>query len=311
MFNSTHTLVGIVLARTGLDRWVPRAALTAAIAANLPDVDIVTGFAGTAKYLQYHRWITHSIVGIPFLALALAAVMCLFSQHFWKTYLLALLAMATHPLLDLANTYGWRPFLPWNSRWYYGDLLPIIDLYVDAILLIGILAGEMFKDNRRLIAWMSLSVLLIYVGGRFELRNMAESQLENFASRTPGTEKWSVAPRFLNPLVWDGIVQTPKQMLKVSIDPLAEMMTEINRMDRDDTVPVPKQVLESESASVLLAFARFPITRVQQTDSGFRVLIFDYRFYNDMTDSALASEIMLDRSYRIRSESVSFQKPLD
>src|SRR5215467_2925223 len=161
MFNSSHTFVGIALARTGLDRWVPRAAITAAIAANLPDVDIITGFDGTATYLQYHRGITHSIAGIPFLALVLAAVMYLLSENFWKTYLVALLAMATHPLLDLANTYGLRPFLPWNSRWYYGDLLPIIDLYLDAILLIGILACELIKDHRRLIAWLSLSVLLI------------------------------------------------------------------------------------------------------------------------------------------------------
>ena len=74
MFNSTHTLVGLALARTGLDRWIPRAALTAVIAANLPDIDIVTQFAGTTTYLNYHRGLSHTIVGTPLLSFALACV---------------------------------------------------------------------------------------------------------------------------------------------------------------------------------------------------------------------------------------------
>ena len=148
MFNSTHTFVGLALARSGMDRWVPRAAITAVIASNLPDVDIVTALSGTPRYLEIHRGITHSFVAIPALALIVSAAMYIFSENFWKTYLVALVAMYTHPLLDFANTYGLRPFLPWNGTWFYGDLLPIIDPYLDAILLIGILAGEVFKDGK-------------------------------------------------------------------------------------------------------------------------------------------------------------------
>lgn len=310
MFNSTHTFVGIAIARAGMDRWVPRAAITAAIAANLPDVDIITALSGTATYIKYHRGITHTLVGIPVLALILTAVMYLFSGSFWKTYFLALIAMATHPLLDLANTYGLRPFLPWDSGWYYGDLLPIIDPYLDAILLIGILAGEVFKDNKRLMTWLSLGLVLVYVGARFELRSLATSQLETLAAKTPGTEKWGVSPDVLNPLVWQGIIQAPKQMLKVTIDPLDELMTEVSRMDRTSSTQIPKQALESESARALLPFARFPVMRLQGTNAGYRILIFDFRFYDETTDTALGAEIVLDRSYQITKESLSFEKTL-
>src|SRR5947207_3294270 len=222
MFNSTHTFVGLAVARTGMDRWVPRATITAVIAANLPDIDIVSALAGTPTYLEYHRGITHSIAGIPLLALGLAAVMYLFSENFWKTYVVALIAMATHPLLDLANTYGLRPFLPMDGTWYYGDLLPIIDPYLDAILLVGILAGETFKDSKRLMTWVSVGLMVLYLGARFELRNLSISQLETLAAKTPGTEKWGVSPDILNPLVCDGIIQAPRQIVKVSIDPLDE-----------------------------------------------------------------------------------------
>jgi len=311
MFNSTHTFVGLAIARTGLDRWVPRAAVTAAIAANLPDVDILTAMSGTGTYLQYHRGITHAIVGIPVLALGLTVFMYLFSGNFWKTYLLALIAMATHPALDFANTYGLRPFLPWDGGWYYGDLLPIIDPYLDAILLIGILAGEVFTDSKRLMTWLSLGLMFVYLGARFELRGLATSQLETLAARTPGTENWGVSPDVLNPLVWEGIIQSPKQMLKVSIDPLDELMTEISRTNRTSPAQIPKQALESESALALLPFARFPVMRIELTDSGYRVLIFDFRFYDDMTKTGLGTEIMLDRSFQVTKETLSFQKTLD
>jgi hypothetical protein len=100
-------------------------------------------------------------------------------------------------------------------------------------------------------------------------------------------------------------------MLKVSIDPIDGTVTEINRMDRASRAQIPKQALESESASVLLDFARFPVMRIQGTDSGYRVLIFDYRFYDDTANTGLGTEIVLDRSFRITRETLSFQKTLE
>src|SRR5260370_18569475 len=114
--------------------------------------------------------------------------------------------MYTHPALDYGNAYGLRPFLPWDGTWYYGDLLPIIDPYLDAILLIGILAGEVFQDSKRLMTWLSLGLVFLYLGARVELRNLASSQLETLATRTPGTAKGGVSPDILNPLVLYGSV---------------------------------------------------------------------------------------------------------
>src|SRR3989442_15873747 len=174
MFNSTHTFVGLAIARTGLDDWVPRAAITAVIASNFPDIDIITALSSTATYLEYHRGITHTFVGVPLLALGFTAVMYIFSGNFWKTYLVALIAMSTHPLLDYTNTYGLRPFLPWNPTWYYGDLLPIIDPYLDAVLFTGILAGEVSRNNKRFITWLCLGIVILYLGARREIRGIGK-----------------------------------------------------------------------------------------------------------------------------------------
>ena len=219
--------------------------------------------------------------------------------------------MATHPLLDYTNTYGLRPFLPWNPTWYYGDLLPIIDPYLDFLLLAGVLAGEVFNKNKRSITCISLGVVILYIGGRLELRGLATSQVQTLAARTPGTEKWGVAPRILNPLVWQGFVQSKQQVVKVSIDPLDHLMTETAHMERSASPQIPKQALDSQSARVLLAFARFPVIRAQRTDFGYRVLLYDFRFYNETTNTALGSEILLDMSFHTLKETLSFQKKIE
>src|SRR5215203_5610833 len=69
--NLTHSLVGLAAAKAGLERQSPYAAFVCVVAANLPDIDIVALARGPAFYLKHRRGITHSIVGVLALAVAL------------------------------------------------------------------------------------------------------------------------------------------------------------------------------------------------------------------------------------------------
>ncbi|MGB8507563.1 MAG: metal-dependent hydrolase, partial [Pyrinomonadaceae bacterium] len=71
MDNLTHSLVGLVAAKAGLERTSPYATLLCVLAANAPDADIVTLFGGRFTYLEQHRGISHSIVGTFALAILL------------------------------------------------------------------------------------------------------------------------------------------------------------------------------------------------------------------------------------------------
>ena len=48
--------------------------------------------------------------------------------------LASIVASATHPLLDWTNNYGIRFLLPWNPRWFYGDLVFIVDPFLWLVL---------------------------------------------------------------------------------------------------------------------------------------------------------------------------------
>jgi len=147
MDNLTHSLVGLTAAKAGLERLSPGATALSIIAANAPDADVAILLTGDRwAYLQHHRGITHSIVGV--IALALLVPLIFHGvDRLWARLqsrppttklrglmIVSVLVTATHPILDWTNNYGVRFFLPWSPKWYYGDLVFIIDPYIWLIL---------------------------------------------------------------------------------------------------------------------------------------------------------------------------------
>jgi len=305
MFNSTHSFVGLAIAKTGPETWVRHATLTAVIASNLPDVDSVAGFWGTATYLEQHRGITHSLAGIPVLAMLLAAVMYIFSGNFWKTYAIAVMAMATHPALDYLNPYGLRPFLPWNNTWYYGDYLVIIDLYLDALLLLGLVVGWRVPSRKKLAAYVSLLLAVGYIGFRAEMHRRAAAQVH-------GVDKFALLPTE-NAQRWDLFSATGNHLSSTDI-----CLFPCSRTDREtiqtESAPASEIVREAattRSAQTLLRFARFPVTHVQQSGSAYRVTFFDFRFYSPSRNASVAAEVVLDQSGHVLKEDISFIHRID
>ncbi|HEY6805992.1 MAG TPA: metal-dependent hydrolase [Pyrinomonadaceae bacterium] len=147
MDNLTHSLVGLAAAKSGLEKLSPGATTLCVLAANAPDVDVVLlAFTDRWTTLQNHRGITHAIVGVITLSILLPLIFLgvdlLISKlkrrplrvKFGGLMLASFLATATHPFLDWTNNYGLRPFLPWNSRWFYGDLVFIVDPFIWLLL---------------------------------------------------------------------------------------------------------------------------------------------------------------------------------
>src|SRR5215203_3949748 len=147
MDNLTHSLVGLTAAKAGLEKLSPGATALCLLAANAPDADIVVlAFGDRWTFLQHHRGITHAVAGVIVLTFVLPLIFY-FVDLLWsrlrnqpptiklKRLLLAsFIVSATHPLLDWTNNYGIRFLLPWNERWFYGDLVFIVDPFIWLIL---------------------------------------------------------------------------------------------------------------------------------------------------------------------------------
>jgi inner membrane protein len=147
MDNLTHSLVGAALAHLALpeDARPHRRLFLAAgvVAANLPDIDLA--YVGITPaplgYLLHHRGHTHTLLGLLAQG-ALLALLCRAVPPIWRrvaghgSRMGALVAagLITHLLLDAGNSYGVHPFHPFDSRWYYGDAVFILEPWLWVLL---------------------------------------------------------------------------------------------------------------------------------------------------------------------------------
>lgn len=134
-----HTLVGACLGETGLARGLRHGRLTAIVAANLPDLDVLFHFAGEDATLLHRRGWTHGVLAMAVLPALWAGAVLLVDRLRCRRdperrralapplILLSYLALLTHPLLDWLNTYGVRLLMPFDGRWFHADGVFIVD----------------------------------------------------------------------------------------------------------------------------------------------------------------------------------------
>src|SRR6266853_1298915 len=141
MDNITHTLVGLMLARTGLEKTTPRGTAMMMLAANAPDIDGIFWF-DRLRYIEYHRGYPHAFAFVPLVALLPMAVVwgvsAVFGPRFkfsWRSYLAAMAGVLSHPLIDWTNPFGTRLLLPFTDHRFRLDINNLFDLWVWAILI--------------------------------------------------------------------------------------------------------------------------------------------------------------------------------
>lgn len=205
MDNLTHSLVGALLGQAGLKRRTGLAMPALIIGANIPDIDAACFFwlEGT-QHLAFRRGITHGPIAWVLLPLILAGLLYGFDRwqarrgkrpdkrlpvRFGWLYALSLLATLTHPALDWLNVYGIRLLEPFSSRWFYGDTLFIIDVWLWALLGFSTwlsLRRERRGGEWRRVARVALGIVLLYIGANKAISwAMAATAPAAFASPLP------------------------------------------------------------------------------------------------------------------------------
>jgi inner membrane protein len=176
--NLTHTVFGLLVAEAALAvrqrsrQPVPpslRSALlwSSGFANNFPDLDFVyTSISGEKiGYLLHHRGHTHTLVAavpIGLLVLGLTLAWARFRRvELAKPDRLALFAVSLlgpffHIALDATNIYGVHPFWPFDSRWFFGDSVFIIEP-----LLLIVALPALFYCSRRLVSRVLLLAPLV------------------------------------------------------------------------------------------------------------------------------------------------------
>jgi len=198
MDNLTHSMIGAALGQAGLKRKTGLAMPALIIAANLPDLD-----AGCVVYgvesLAMRRGLTHGPIALALLPLILAASLWWFDRwqarrgkrpetrsavHFGWLAALCYLGTLSHPLFDLFNSYGIRLLEPFSSRWFYGDTLFIIDIWIWIALGVSLWRSRLWeragKGNWTLPAQIGLVALTLYVGANIAISRASAAAVRAF-----------------------------------------------------------------------------------------------------------------------------------
>jgi inner membrane protein len=317
MDNLTHTLTGLALSRAGLNRWYSRPALLLILAANIPDIDILTISRGTFNYFEEHRGITHAVVMMPVMALLPVLLVCVIGRttRGWKAaYVLSLIGVASHLLLDWTNAYGIRLLFPFSSRWFRLDLNSLTDLWIWAVLLLaflGPLLGRLVSTEigakpgaGRGLAFFALAFIPAYDFGRYMIHQRA---LETLNSRIyqggPPIRVAAFPASAGNPFDWSGWVERPEFVMRFSMNLLGEFdPTGGTIIYKPEPSPALEAARQAFVVRKFLEFAQFPLWRVTpmaDPEGARRVDVRDWRF-------PFTASVTVDASNRLLSSSFHY-----
>ena len=189
MDNLTHSLFAITLGRTPLGRAGRGTTAALLIASNAPDADIIAVAGGTAKYLEWHRGMTHGPLGVVGLSVIVAALVHV-GRAAWDRrraaqaksppatspdaslpmlVALSLVGVTFHILMDLPTAYGVRVLSPFSWRWFGVDWMPIVDVYLLIVMGSGLLFARptpAAADAKRRNAAIVLGLMAVNYGVR-------------------------------------------------------------------------------------------------------------------------------------------------
>ncbi|MDE1160527.1 MAG: metal-dependent hydrolase [Acidobacteriaceae bacterium] len=335
----THTLTGALLARSGFNRKAAYATAAMAIAAEFPDIDTVSSVGGPVAGFVHHRGITHTFLGLPLEAAFLLG--CFYGLHRWRLararnrgvsdlssitaapvrwgmlYLLMLLALCSHLLLDFTNNYGIRPFAPFNPHWYAASIVFIFDPLLFVFLLAGLLlpallrlvGSEISSTRSRSRAFSSKApaqVVLTVIAGYYLLRvyehlragQLAQAQFLALAapndagSPTPilTAQRSLVSPDPLSVFRWHAVTDFGPAYLLAEIDTYRGTILSADTTERKANTadPTIRAAIESPIGRAYLDWSSMPWIAVDRPDLGITpgqptvVTFTDPRFMGDV-----------------------------
>lgn len=317
MDNLTHSLTGLMLSRAGLNRLHPHAGWILFFASNAPDCDVISAIGGASTYFVYHRWLTHALVAVPVVAIlpvVFARLLFRRKPFDWKwAYLLSLIGVAGHLLLDFTNAYGIRLLLPFSDAWPALDITSVVDLWIWGLLLMATLwpmlsrlvgseIGSKAKPGR---GWAIAALVLLsfYECGRWFVHGRAVEVQEALVYNGQAAKRATAFPTLVNPLLWRGVVETSSFWVIQDLDLSKELDPAEGRVIyKPETSPAIEAARRTQLFDVFSKFSRtlhWRATPDPNTDGATRVEAVDLRF-------GFTATALVDRDGNVRETSFRF-----
>jgi inner membrane protein len=153
--------------------------------------------------------------------------------NWFLIWLFSLIAALSHLLLDFTNSYGLRPFFPFNPRWYAWSIVSIYEPLMWAVLIAALVMPAIFaltdseigarRKPFRGRGWAIAALVSIVI--LYGVRNAEHQRALHLLRATTLTEplvRSAAEPYPLNPFHWQGLAETADYYQTSSIDTRAD-----------------------------------------------------------------------------------------
>jgi inner membrane protein len=289
MDNVCHTLVGAAIGEAGLKTRTRFANPVLMIAANLPDVDILSYATGIPVVALRRGW-THGVLAQLLLPALLTAIV-MTADRAWRPasgpparavpiLLLSYIGVLSHVFLDWLNTYGVRLLMPVSPRWFYGDAVFVVDPWLWLVLGLGVWFSRRRRSYR--LARAAVVVAALYIGAMIWSGRAARSMVLEAWTKERGSvpQGLMVGPAPGNPFRKTIIVDGGEYYERGAFAWWPARVTFDGRPvpKRADDPAVARAREQDPDVRAVLIWARFPYYEVERVDGGTRVTLRDLRF---------------------------------
>ena len=247
----------------------------------------------------------------------------------WKLlYGYALLGVLSHLLLDFTNSYGIRPFAPFNWHWYSWDIVSIIEFAILIPLVLAMIGPwffalmgsevgakrQRFPGRPSAIAALVCMALVWWVRDYNHRRAITLLKNDVYSGQEP--QRVFAGPYTLDPFKWLGVVETSNAYQSMIVDTLHDEVdpqkTAVTRYKPEETA-ITKAAKGSPLGKYYLDWAKFPQTEVEMINEseggGAIVDIHDLRFvYPDSKTNFLGIAVTLDRKGNVVAQTMGVRE---
>ena len=290
MDNFCHTLVGAACGEAGLKRTTRFGNATLMIAANLPDLDVLS-FVTDTDPISFRRGWTHGVIAQLVLPLAFTAVMYAIGRlraprsdagpplRIGWLLLLSYLGVYSHVFLDFLNNYGVRVLAPVDWRWFYGDTLFIADVWLWLVLGVGVWLAR--RQHRPEPARAGLVFASCYIALMLTSAQVARTVVSGVWRDVHGTEPRAlmVGPLPFTPFTRTVIIDAGNRYDVGTFRWWPTTVTfETEQVVKNSGQPLVNVARAAPPIREFLVWARFPYWTMTREQGGTRVTVGDVRF---------------------------------
>lgn len=309
MDTATQALLGAVVGQAGFSHKLGRRAVAwGAVAGLLPDLDVLALVThGPFGEFLYHRGLTHAlwfgpVVGpvlgyavwrgyarrlraAPEAALqrpgAAAAPLHPGERALLPAWIgLFVLALFTHPLIDVFTSYGTQLLAPFSTERYALHAVGIIDVFYSGILVASLVAGHFLRGRTRAVRHVALAALVsswAYLGFGYALNERARQLIE--AQVDAPDARVRVYPTILQPFLRRVVVRSGDELQVGLYTPWREAGPLWERVRAAPPQPLIEALMQTREGTIFVWFAMGEVVaHVEQLRDGFAVEIDDLRY---------------------------------